>query len=50
VVLDRDLPGVYGDDVCRSLVTDGCETRVLMLTAAGTVEDRVEGLGLDADG
>jgi DNA-binding response OmpR family regulator len=49
VVLDRDLPGVHGDDVCRSLVADGCETRVLMLTAAGTVEDRVEGLGLGAD-
>jgi DNA-binding response OmpR family regulator len=49
VVLDRDLPGVHGDDVCRSLVADGCETRVLMLTAAGAVEDRVEGLGLGAD-
>lgn len=49
VVLDRDLPGVHGDDVCRALVADGGETRVLMLTAAGTVEDRVEGLGLGAD-
>ena len=49
VVLDRDLPGVHGDDVCRTLVADGCETRVLMLTAAGAVEDRVEGLGLGAD-
>jgi DNA-binding response OmpR family regulator len=49
VVLDRDLPGVHGDDVCRALVADGCETRVLMLTAAGAVEDRVEGLGLGAD-
>ena len=45
VVLDRDLPGVHGDDVCRTLVAEGCETRVLMLTAAAAVEDLVEGLG-----
>jgi DNA-binding response OmpR family regulator len=49
VVLDRDLPGVHGDDVCRRLVAQGRESRVLMLTAAGAVEDRVEGLGLGAD-
>jgi DNA-binding response OmpR family regulator len=49
VVLDRDLPGLHGDDVCRSLVADGSECRLLMLTAAGTVEDRVDGLGLGAD-
>jgi DNA-binding response OmpR family regulator len=49
IVLDRDLPGVHGDDVCRRLVADGCDTRVLMLTAAGAVDDRVEGLGLGAD-
>lgn len=49
VVLDRDLPGVHGDDVCRALVADGAETRILMLTAAGSVEDRVDGLGLGAD-
>jgi len=49
VVLDRDLPGVHGDDVCRTLIADGCASRVLMLTAAGTVADRVEGLGLGAD-
>jgi DNA-binding response OmpR family regulator len=49
VVLDRDIPGVHGDEVCRSLVADGNESRVLMLTAAGAVEDRVEGLGLGAD-
>jgi len=49
VVLDRDLPRVHGDDVCRQLVADGCEARILMLTAAGTVDDRVEGLGLGAD-
>jgi DNA-binding response OmpR family regulator len=49
VVLDRDLPGVHGDEVCRSLVAAGGQSRVLMLTAAGSVEDRVDGLGLGAD-
>jgi DNA-binding response OmpR family regulator len=49
VVLDRDLPGVHGDEVCRRLVAEGTASRVLMLTAAGGVEDRVEGLGLGAD-
>jgi DNA-binding response OmpR family regulator len=49
VVLDRDLPGVHGDEVCRTLLADGCASRVLMLTAAGTVADRVEGLSLGAD-
>jgi DNA-binding response OmpR family regulator len=49
VVLDRDLPGVHGDEVCRRIVAGGSGTRVLMLTAAGTVRDRVEGLGLGAD-
>jgi DNA-binding response OmpR family regulator len=49
VVLDRDLPGVHGDDVCRAVVSAGGHSRVLMLTAAGAVEDRVEGLGLGAD-
>ena len=49
VVLDRDLPGVHGDQVCRALVADGGETRVLMLTAASTIRDRVEGLELGAD-
>jgi len=49
VILDRDLPGVHGDDVCRTLVAEGRPNRVLMLTAAGTVADRVEGLGLGAD-
>ncbi|HEY0803448.1 MAG TPA: response regulator transcription factor [Pseudonocardiaceae bacterium] len=49
VVLDRDLPGTPGDDVCRDIVTGGDGSRVLMLTAAGTVRDRVEGLGLGAD-
>ena len=49
VVLDRDLPGVHGDDVCRSLVADGCQSPVLMLTAAGTLDDRIEGLDIGAD-
>ncbi len=49
VVLDRDLPGVHGDDVCRALVADRSESRVLMLTAARSVRERVEGLGLGAD-
>jgi DNA-binding response OmpR family regulator len=49
VVLDRDLPGVHGDDVCRALVVGKSRSRILMLTAARTVSDRVEGLGLGAD-
>jgi DNA-binding response OmpR family regulator len=49
VVLDRDLPGVTGDEVCRLLLQKGCQARVLMLTAAGTIEDRVDGLTLGAD-
>jgi DNA-binding response OmpR family regulator len=49
IVLDRDLPAVHGDDVCRQLVAAGCRARVLMLTAAGTSEDLVDGLGLGAD-
>lgn len=49
VVLDRDVPGVHGDDVCRKMVADGSPARVLMLTAAGTVRQRVDGLGLGAD-
>jgi DNA-binding response OmpR family regulator len=48
VVLDRDLPGVHGDEVCRSLSAAG-HSAVLMLTAAGAVEDRVQGLGIGAD-
>jgi DNA-binding response OmpR family regulator len=49
VVLDRDLPGVHGDEVCRRIMAGGTGSRVLMLTAAGSVRDRVEGLGLGAD-
>ena len=43
------IPGAHGDDVCKALVAEGSSSRVLMLTAAGTVEDRVEGLGIGAD-
>jgi DNA-binding response OmpR family regulator len=49
VVLDRDIPGVHGDDVCRSLVNREPQTRVLMLTASGTLAERVDGLSLGAD-
>ncbi|WP_059011445.1 response regulator transcription factor [Streptomyces specialis] len=49
VILDRDLPLVHGDDVCRHIVDSGRATRVLMLTASGDVSDRVEGLEIGAD-
>jgi DNA-binding response OmpR family regulator len=49
VVLDRDLPAVHGDRVCRGLVADRSPSRILMLTAATDVEDRVDGLELGAD-
>ena len=49
LVLDRDLPGKHGDEICADLAAAGTLTRVLMLTASGTVADRVEGLGLGAD-
>jgi DNA-binding response OmpR family regulator len=49
IVLDRDLPDVHGDEVCRRLVAKRAQSRVLMLTASGTIADRVEGLGLGAD-
>src|ERR1700733_6501603 len=49
VVLDRDLPGVHGDEICRRLAADRSPGRVLMLTAASTLRDRVHGLGLGAD-
>ena len=49
VVLDRDLPVVHGDRVCRQILEAGGETRVLMLTAAAAVRDRVAGLALGAD-
>ncbi|MGI5492827.1 response regulator transcription factor [Microtetraspora malaysiensis] len=49
IVLDRDLPGMHGDTVCAELIAAGCRSRVLMLTAAATTEDLVDGLGLGAD-
>ena len=49
VVLDRDLPGVRGDDICRRMVDSRCRARVLMLTAAGSMDDLVGGLELGAD-
>ena len=49
LVLDRDLPGLHGDDVCRALLADGSTARVLMLTASAAVDDRVAGLSLGAD-
>jgi len=49
IILDRDLPAIHGDDVCRRLVRHGCGSRVLMLTASATIEDRVGGLDLGAD-
>jgi DNA-binding response OmpR family regulator len=49
LVLDRDLPGVSGDEVCQAVVDSGARTRILMLTAAAAVRDRVTGLRLGAD-
>src|SRR5690606_12991148 len=49
VILDRDLPLVHGDDVCRELVESESTARVLMLPAAGEIGDRVTGLSLGAD-
>ncbi|WP_214412587.1 response regulator transcription factor [Sphaerisporangium fuscum] len=49
VVLDRDLPEVHGDEVCRELAAGNAADRILMLTAAGQIRDRVDGLSLGAD-
>ncbi|WP_182886290.1 response regulator transcription factor [Microbispora sp. H10885] len=49
LVLDRDLPELHGDLVCRELVARGSRTRILMMTAAASVPDRVAGLGMGAD-
>jgi DNA-binding response OmpR family regulator len=49
ILLDRELPHVHGDEVCRRLVEAGTEARILMLTAAGTIAERVGGLSLGAD-
>ena len=48
-VLDRDMPKASGDEVCRWLVDAALGTRILILTAAGGIRDRVDGLGLGAD-
>jgi DNA-binding response OmpR family regulator len=49
IVLDRDLPRVHGDAVCTQLVAGPSTARILVLTAAAAVEDRVDGLNLGAD-
>ncbi len=49
VVLDRDLPALHGDEVCRRLAGQEAAPRILMLTASAGVDDRVEGLTLGAD-
>ncbi|MFC5728583.1 response regulator transcription factor [Nocardioides vastitatis] len=49
VLLDRDLPVLHGDEVCRRLVAAGNDARILMLTASGAVAERVDGLHLGAD-
>ena len=49
IVLDRNLPVIHGDEVCRKLVEEQCLARILMLTAAGSIDDRVVGLSLGAD-
>ncbi|MFI6321780.1 response regulator transcription factor [Nonomuraea sp. NPDC050556] len=49
LILDRDLPKVHGDEVCRTLAQEGAVVRILMLTAAGGLRDRVAGLSLGAD-
>jgi DNA-binding response OmpR family regulator len=49
IVLDRDLPRVHGDEVCQTLRAAGSTVQILMLTASGTIEDRVAGLNLGAD-
>src|ERR1700722_4845311 len=49
MLLDRDLPGVHGDEICRRIVAEDSGSRILMLTAASTVKERVDGLGLGAD-
>ena len=49
IVLDRDLPGLHGDDVCAELITARRRSRMLMLTAAASMDDLVDGLGIGAD-
>ncbi|MFF0269994.1 response regulator transcription factor [Kribbella sp. NPDC004536] len=49
IVLDRDLPGLHGDEICAKLIAAGCRSRILMLTAAASMDELVDGLGLGAD-
>ena len=49
IVLDRDLPGMSGDEVCRRLIEERNSARILMLTASSTIDDLVDGLALGAD-
>jgi len=49
IVLDRDLPVLHGDEVCRRLTAEGVRARVLMLTASGRIDERVSGLSIGAD-
>jgi DNA-binding response OmpR family regulator len=49
LVLDRDLPEIHGDSICRELAQSGARTRILLLTAAASIPERVAGLGLGAD-
>ncbi|MGA8296637.1 MAG: response regulator transcription factor [Acidimicrobiales bacterium] len=49
IVLDRDLPEMHGDHVCEELRSNEATARILMLTASGSIADRVEGLGIGAD-
>lgn len=49
VVLDRQLPDIHGDEICQTLILSSTPPRILMLTASGTIEARVEGLGVGAD-
>jgi DNA-binding response OmpR family regulator len=49
IVLDRDLPGIHGDEICGELMRASCRSRVLMLTAAAAMDEMVDGLGLGAD-
>jgi DNA-binding response OmpR family regulator len=49
IVLDRDLPGRHGDEICSELIASGCRSKVLMLTAAASAEELVDGLNLGAD-
>ncbi|MEU2835009.1 response regulator transcription factor [Streptomyces lavendulae] len=49
MILDRDLPGLHGDEVCRRVVAQGLLTRILMLTAAASLHEKVTGFSLGAD-